>query len=113
MMRIGDFSYVKEPMKLGMLKGNSFEITLREIDKPEDVIKNACIELEKNGFINYFGLQRFGKGGTKSHQIGRAIFSSDWKTAIDMLFTEREGDMYVPTRIYYNNHATFTHFSFS
>ena len=45
-----------------------------------------------SGFVNYFGLQRFGRGGSKSHEIGRALIKSEWKLAVSLLFTPREGD---------------------
>lgn len=92
-INIGDFEYVKEPSTLGDLGGNRFELVLRSINNitNEDIINN-CHLLSKNGFINYFGLQRFGKGGTKSHEIGKEILKSNWITCINMLFTPKTDD---------------------
>lgn len=68
--------------------GNRFEIVLRSLNKPKEDIAAACSALEQSGFLNYYGLQRFGKGTTvKSHDIGRAVFQSNFKAAIDMLFS--------------------------
>jgi tRNA pseudouridine13 synthase len=85
---------VSEPIRLGDLGGNRFEIVLRGVKESEEVISNACRAISQNGFINYFGLQRFGKGGSKSHEIGMAIYKDEWKHAVDMMFTPREGDKY-------------------
>eukprot|EP01034_Spumella_vulgaris_P030891 gene30891-38178_t len=86
-IRVGDFEYVKEQAGLGALTGNRFEIVLRSLNKTKSDIALACKALEQSGFINYYGLQRFGKGGSKSHDVGRAIFKSDFKACVDMLFT--------------------------
>ena len=91
-IRVGDFEYVKEEAKLGKHAGNHFEIVLRAIDQTDEIIGHACNQLLQYGFINYFGLQRFGKGGTKSHIIGKALYLSEWKMACDMLFTTVPSD---------------------
>jgi hypothetical protein len=33
-------------------------------------IAAACESLKQRGFINYFGLQRFGTGGSPTHKVG-------------------------------------------
>ena len=91
-IRVGDFEYVKDQAKLGSHLGNHFEIVLRAINETDEVIQNACTHLLQNGFINYYGLQRFGKGGTKSHIIGKALYLSEWKMACDMLFASLSSD---------------------
>lgn len=91
-IRCGDFEYVNEPLELGKLRGNRFEIALREISCDENAFEESCNALAKQGFINYFGLQRFGKGGAGNHLIGRALLKSDWKEAIDLMFAPKEGE---------------------
>ncbi len=103
-IRIGDFRYVATPAKLGNLHGNRFEITLRAVQcvatasssgasyDDDKTIELACEYLKTHGFINYFGLQRFGKGGSKSHEIGKSIFKSNWQECVNMMFTPRDGD---------------------
>ncbi len=51
-------------LKIGHLKGNSFFIRLKKV-LPSDALKleQALINLDKQGFANYFGYQRFGKFG--------------------------------------------------
>ena len=91
-IRVGDYEYVNEGMKLGGLAGNNFGIIMRDIDSSTDDIKAACKRIGESGFINYFGLQRFGSGGTKSHISGIALFKQDWKLAVELLFASRDGD---------------------
>mmetsp|Transcript_5728 Transcript_5728/g.13088 ORF Transcript_5728/g.13088 Transcript_5728/m.13088 type:complete len:749 (+) Transcript_5728:23-2269(+) len=90
---VGDFEFVDAAVSLGELGGNRFEITLRALntDNEQDVL-DSCAAMQQSGFINYFGLQRFGKGGTRSHDFGKAILKSDWEACVKMLFTPRSGD---------------------
>lgn len=91
-IRIGDFEYVKEPVRLGELSGNRFEILLREVSATPVEAAAACEAIKASGFINYFGLQRFGKGSTGSHIMGALILRRQWKEAVDANFTERRFD---------------------
>ena len=92
LLRLGDFAYVTHPLKLGALRGNHFSIVLRDVDVPPRTVAQACDAMQTTGFINYFGLQRFGRGGSKSHEVGLALLRGEWKVAVALLFTTREGD---------------------
>ncbi|XP_021773181.1 pseudouridylate synthase 7 homolog [Chenopodium quinoa] len=92
-IKLGDFCYVKEGLQLGQLFGNRFTITLRGVTADsEDTIKASADALGKHGFINYFGLQRFGSGSIPTHLIGAALLRGEWKAAIDMILDPREGE---------------------
>ena len=54
------------PRKLqrGTLKGNRFEITLRDIEGDADSIGQSLSQIAREGVPNYFGPQRFGHGGS-------------------------------------------------
>lgn len=43
---------------------------------------NSC---KNNGFINYFGMQRFGSYNIRSHQIGRECLLQNWRKVIEMI----------------------------
>jgi len=48
-------------LRLGDLSGNRFKIVIREVDEQNnEIIESGIDSLKRNGFINYFGLQRFG-----------------------------------------------------
>lgn len=83
-IRLGNYSFVSEQLRLGDLKGNKFEIILRGIhDVAADTIEHACTCLRQRGFVNYFGLQRFGSSeGSPTHVVGRALLRGRWEEAI-------------------------------
>jgi len=92
-IKVGNFCYVKEGLVLGQLTGNRFTITLRGVTaESEDMIKNAVDGLGKNGFINYYGLQRFGSGSVPTHLVGAALLRGEWKAAVNLILDPREGE---------------------
>lgn len=72
-MCIGNFKYCKEPLKLGSLSGNHFVITLRNVTGDHSKAEESLESLKVNGFINYFGLQRFGTTSVPTHKIGVSV----------------------------------------
>lgn len=98
-LRIGHLSYAHTPLQLGQLQGNEFTITLRNVSpspttplSPTDFLSalhRSMDLLRTRGFINYFGMQRFGTGAIPTHHIGILILQNDFKGAIDLLFTPR------------------------
>ncbi|KAL1350544.1 hypothetical protein AAHE18_06G032000 [Arachis hypogaea] len=92
-IKVGDFCYVNEGLVLGQLSGNRFTITLRGVvADSEDTIKASADALGRHGFINYFGLQRFGSGSVPTHLIGAALFRGEWELAVDMILDPRDGE---------------------
>lgn len=80
------------------LKGNRFTITLRNIsisadsDSSDDIdliISSALNYVKENGFINYFGMQRFGTGSIPTHSVGIAILKRRWDRVLAMLLLPR------------------------
>ena len=63
-IKIIDTTYHKNKLKIGHLKGNHFFIRLKKVN-PTDAkkLKEAVKSIQKLGFPNYFGYQRFGKDG--------------------------------------------------
>ncbi|XP_069144640.1 multisubstrate pseudouridine synthase 7 isoform X1 [Solanum lycopersicum] len=92
-IKVGDFCHVKEGLLLGQLYGNRFTITLRGVSaESEDIIKASAVALGKHGFINYFGLQRFGSSSVPTHLIGAALLRGEWKAAVSLILDPREGE---------------------
>ncbi|CAL9219613.1 unnamed protein product [Arabidopsis halleri] len=95
-IKVGDFCHVKEGLLLGQLMGNRFTITLRRVvADSEETIKKSAESLGKDGFINYFGLQRFGSGSVPTHHVGAALLKGEWKDAVDMILDPRETERHV------------------
>lgn len=96
-VRIGNFEYAAEDLGLGDLCGNRFEIVLRGValsregDGPrageglEDVVRETVAQTRERGFLNYFGLQRFGTGFTPTHVMGELLLCGRWKEALDAI----------------------------
>ncbi|XP_066916533.1 pseudouridylate synthase 7 homolog [Clytia hemisphaerica] len=86
---LGNFQYKSEPLKLGDLSGNEFTLIIRDVtNATENQIMDACRSLQENGFVNYFGLQRFGTGGAGTHEIGRALLKDDFEKACNLILAE-------------------------
>ncbi|MEM2916643.1 MAG: tRNA pseudouridine(13) synthase TruD, partial [Candidatus Woesearchaeota archaeon] len=66
-----------KPVSLGDLKGNHFEITVRDID---------ALPEPKTRFINYFGEQRF---STHNAAIGKALVKRDFQQAVALLLESK------------------------
>ncbi|XP_071684585.1 uncharacterized protein [Lolium perenne] len=92
-IKVGDFNYVKEGLVLGQLMGNRFTIILRSVvAESEDVIKAAVDGLINSGFINYYGLQRFGSASVPNHLVGAALLRGEWRNAVSLILDPREGE---------------------
>lgn len=94
--KLGCFEYKDTPMKLGDLKGNEFIITIKDVESvdPNISIEDALVpilnSLKDIGFINYFGMQRFGTFTVSTHEIGKEILKGNWKVAGEMILSEQK-----------------------
>lgn len=91
-IKLGNFSYNDRPIKLGDLKGNHFKIALRNVTVDNEKVDRALHSLKENGFINYFGLQRFGcSPEVPTFQIGKSLLKGDFKSAVELILKPKEG----------------------
>lgn len=82
---LSEFSQSPERINLGYAWGNKFSIVARNIDLEADELKARVGEIAnelKDGFPNFFGLQRFGIQRPITHRVGRAILKTDFKEAV-------------------------------
>ncbi|XP_062848919.1 pseudouridylate synthase 7 homolog [Trichomycterus rosablanca] len=89
--KLGNFSYKKHPLKLGELQGNHFTVVLRNISGSDEQVEQAMTSLRDTGFINYYGMQRFGTTAVPTHQVGRAILQNNWTEVMDLILKPRPG----------------------
>lgn len=90
---VGNFKYEKAPLRLGKLAGNRFTIALRNVGASNEILDKAMSSLRDNGFINYYGLQRFGTiAAIPTYLIGKAILQEKWAEAIDLILKPRDGE---------------------
>ncbi|ESK96111.1 pseudouridine synthase [Moniliophthora roreri MCA 2997] len=92
-VRIADLVYRKASLELGMLKGNAFVITLRNVQVDSmETLEKALTIVKNNGFINYYGMQRFGTASVPTHAIGLALLKSEWHKAVSLILQTRYGE---------------------
>ena len=90
----GNFRFRDVPIFLGDAIGNRFEIVLRDVVCENKADIDAAIEnVKTNGYINYFGIQRFGHSEYPSHRVGIAIIQKQFKEAIDLILRYRQKDL--------------------
>ena len=61
-------------MHSGELLGNRFTIVVRNITGSDRDVERALSRLRTDGFVNYFGMQRFGSGAVPSVAAGKFFF---------------------------------------
>ena len=76
---VGNFTFKPETLKLGNLWGNRFRIALRQITVDTGIVEESLNSVKEKGFINYYGLQRFGNSATiPTFLIGKALIQGQW-----------------------------------
>lgn len=79
---------------MGDLQGNRFRIALRHITQPREHIEQALESLKERGFINYYGLQRFGNSASiPTYEVGVALLKRDYKLACELILKPRDNDV--------------------
>lgn len=98
-IKVGDFSYHKAPIQLGQHGGNEFTIAIKNVElargkncslshrlrMAESCVQAALDHIQQNGFINYFGLQRFGTHAIGTQEVGLKVLSGDFEAACDYI----------------------------
>lgn len=94
--KVGNFEYQPQGLQLGDLTGNEFVVTLRDcnigkigtetrVEKASQVVGTAIENLRARGFINYYGLQRFGTFATRTDGVGLKMLQGDFKAAVEAI----------------------------
>lgn len=82
---LSNFMVVEKQTQLGNLKGNQFQVVIRNFERPEKFLENPLDwNFQNFRFINYFGHQRFSHS-FPSHLVGLAIFKQDYREAAALL----------------------------
>ena len=89
-IKMGSFQRVFKEAALGALAGNRFSVALRFIPadiEDSEIAKN--VEAAKSeGFLNYFGMQRFGTYSVRTHEIGKEVVRHNWKEVARMILAQ-------------------------
>ncbi|KAL3121943.1 hypothetical protein niasHT_001942 [Heterodera trifolii] len=87
-----DFCYASAPLRLGDACGNRFNVILRDVDAlsvDTAQLSARIAQWTRDGFLNYFGTQRFGTCGVDTAHIGRLLLSEQWEAATAALLAPR------------------------
>lgn len=98
-VRISDFKYENKQINIGDLDGNLFHVVIRDLEISNTqlgresgnenltlkVVDKLIEEIKSSGFINYFGLQRFGTSEIPTYKIGISLIKRDWKKAFYLI----------------------------
>lgn len=108
-------------VRLGEHDGNNFKLIVRNIKNSEKKKTESIIEgIKKYGFVNFFGIQRFGSVKEDNHKIGKCIIKGEFENAVKKitemkLLKKRDGFSgeidfeYVLTRVPLRLVKLFTH----
>lgn len=107
-LAVGNLKLVDRALQLGDLQGNEFTIVLRGVSADKDTVSAAVRAWAASGFVNYFGLQRFGTGLVPNHVVGIELLKNDWAAAVDKLIGVKPADsgenpVLTQARTYYAN----------
>ncbi|XP_044253419.1 pseudouridylate synthase 7 homolog [Tribolium madens] len=92
-VKIGNITFKDKPLKLGDLTGNKFRIALRNVTGEDDLIEKSLNSLKDKGFVNYYGLQRFGNDKeVPTFSIGIQLLLGNWKEACDVILKLTKSD---------------------
>ena len=70
-------------------KYNRFSLALRFIEGvTNEQIHENVESIKSKGFINYFGMQRFGWFNIMTHTIGKEVIKQNWKEVIHMIISQ-------------------------
>ncbi|XP_018602570.2 pseudouridylate synthase PUS7L isoform X3 [Scleropages formosus] len=92
---------VPEPLRLGALLGNHFDLVVRDVrvhhgdgrSTLQQIVLEALDNVKANGFVNYYGPQRFGTGqSVRADLVGLALLKHEMDVAVRLFFTPEEGD---------------------
>jgi tRNA pseudouridine13 synthase len=84
-MVVGQLERTHRKLRPGRSKGNNFEIIIRGMECSTEEARVAMQTVQRCGFINYFGSQRFGKTATRNVGVGRAYLKRNYTDAVDNL----------------------------
>ncbi|KAJ8127344.1 hypothetical protein O1611_g6292 [Lasiodiplodia mahajangana] len=100
-IKIGDFKYAQDPIRLNDHDGNEFAIVLKncifsgteglsfeeKLGVAKSTVDSALTQVIQHGFINYYGTQRFGTHQIGTQEVGMKILKDDFAGAVQALLS--------------------------
>lgn len=106
-VKIGDFKFENFAIHLGHHRGNEFVIVAKncqfngteglafeeKLDIAKATVESALQQVNQNGFINYYGTQRFGTHQIGTQEVGMKILMEDFEGAVQALLSFNPDDL--------------------
>ncbi len=86
--RLEYLGQTRSPMSKAKLKGNYFEIVVRDVEKSPSEIKEAVEEVKVYGLPNYFDEQRFGSVRHLKGFVAKEVVFGNYERALYLLLAE-------------------------
>ena len=87
-IELSHFGRSKQRLLPGQLRGNRFIIRVRGVRGSLSEVGEAMDSLSSKGFVNYVGMQRFGKAGLRSDLVGLAYLQKNYERCVDLLLRQ-------------------------
>ena len=85
-LRVGNLRYTGKPVCVGDLQGNMFSLVVRNVRRRMLThMPEVATALARDGFLNYYGEQRFGTGVKGGHSVGRFMLQGRFAAAMRVL----------------------------
>ena len=91
-LQVSSCRKVARSLRLGQLSGNRFRIVLRSCHGTAAEVEAALSALARRGFVNYFGMQRFGETAARNDEVGKHLLLGQYAAAVDALLKPRPDD---------------------
>eukprot|EP01062_Namystynia_karyoxenos_P028971 TRINITY_DN21855_c0_g1_i1.p1 TRINITY_DN21855_c0_g1~~TRINITY_DN21855_c0_g1_i1.p1 ORF type:complete len:521 (+),score=163.91 TRINITY_DN21855_c0_g1_i1:147-1709(+) len=81
-------------LRPGMCDGNFFRIRIRGSAAAPAALEEHFAHVRRHGFVNYVGLQRFGKKGVRADVVGMYYLQRDYERATEAILNPAEAQGY-------------------
>ena len=82
-VRLSAFQYVHKGLRPGYNRGNRFQIIVRGANGNEEQVARIVRNISTNGFVNYFGKQRFSGTATRNEKCARFYLRREYANVVD------------------------------
>lgn len=80
--------YVEKPLSREDLLANEFEITVRDVSLPDDIVEKRLDEVKRWGFVNYYDEQRFGSARHGKGFVVAELMKGNFENALKLYMVE-------------------------
>ena len=89
-VEVSGMEWTEKPLEIGQLWGNRFHLKVRHCSCDRICFEKTMKLVSENGFVNYYGTQRFGSDGEfdlVNATVGLLLMQGDWSRCLQYLLT--------------------------